>query len=147
MQSLFGVFDGHGGAKAAEFAAENLDKNIIDEVMRRGDVEIEEAVKKGYLNTDSDFLKEDVRSGSCCVTALIRKGNLVVSNAGDCRAVISRGGVAEGLTSDHRPSRKEEKDRIEAMVSVCESNFHCFQSCVNCMYHFSLSGSLNNGLF
>ncbi|KAE8039294.1 hypothetical protein FH972_011721 [Carpinus fangiana] len=125
-QSLFGVFDGHGGAKAAEFSAENLDKNIIDEVMRRGDEEIEEAVKEGYLNTDSDFLKEDVCSGSCCVTALIRKGNLVVSNAGDCRAVISRGGVAEGLTSDHRPSRKEEKDRIEAMggyVDFCHGTW------------------------
>jgi len=125
-QSLFGVFDGHGGAKAAEFSAENLDKNIIDEVMRRGDEEIEEAVKQGYLNTDSDFLKEDVCSGSCCVTALIRKGNLVVSNAGDCRAVISRGGVAEGLTSDHRPSRKEEKDRIEAMggyVDFCQGTW------------------------
>jgi len=96
LQSLFGVFDRHGGAKAAEFAAENLDKNIIDEVMRRGDEEIEEAVKQGYLNTYSDFLKEDVHSGSCCVTALIREGNLVVSNAGDCRAVMSRGGVAEG---------------------------------------------------
>jgi protein phosphatase 1L len=49
LQSLFGVFDGHGGAKAAEFVAENLDKNIIDEVMRRGDEEIEEAVKQGYF--------------------------------------------------------------------------------------------------
>lgn len=141
MQSVFGVFDGHGGAKAAEFAAENLDKNIIDEVMRRGDEKIEEAVKQGYLNTDSDFLKEDVRSGSCCVTALIRKGNLVVSNAGDCRAVMSRGGAAESLTSDHRPSRIDEKDRIEAMVSVCASNFHCFQSCVHCMYQFPLPQS------
>jgi protein phosphatase 1L len=97
--TLFGVFDGHGGAKAVEFAAENLDKNIIvliDEVMRRGDKEIEEAVKQGYLNTYSDFLKEDVHGGSCYVTTLIRKGNLVVSNAGDCRAVMSRGGVAKG---------------------------------------------------
>ncbi|XP_030969548.1 probable protein phosphatase 2C 25 [Quercus lobata] len=114
-QAFFGIFDGHGGAKAAEFAAENLDKNIIDEVMTRGENEIDEAVKQGYLNTDSDFLKEDMRGGSCCVTALIRKGNLVVSNVGDCRAVLSRGGVAEALTSDHRPSRKDEKERIETL--------------------------------
>lgn len=113
-QAFFGIFDGHGGTKAAEFAAENLDKNILDEVERRDELEIEEAVKCGYLNTDSEFLKEDLRSGSCCVTALIRKGNLVVSNAGDCRAVMSRGGIAEALTSDHRPSREDEKERIEA---------------------------------
>ncbi|KAL5748112.1 hypothetical protein ACOSQ2_025409 [Xanthoceras sorbifolium] len=120
-QAFFGVFDGHGGAKAAEYAAENLDKNILEEVMKRDD-EIEEAVKHGYLNTDSEFLKEDVRGGSCCVTALIRKGTLVVSNAGDCRAVMSSGGLAEALTSDHRPSREDEKKRIETLggyVDLC----------------------------
>ena len=41
----------------------------------------------------------------------------MVSNVGDCRAVISRGGVAEALTSDHRPSREDEKDRIETLVN------------------------------
>ncbi|XP_052180278.1 probable protein phosphatase 2C 25 [Diospyros lotus] len=113
-QAFFGIFDGHGGAKAAEFAAEKLDKNILHEVERRDEKEIEEAVKHGYLKTDSEFLREEFRGGSCCVTALIRNGNLVVSNAGDCRAVLSRGGTAEALTSDHRPSREDEKERIEA---------------------------------
>lgn len=114
-QAFFGVFDGHGGVKAAEFAAKNIDKNIMAEVERMDDENIEEAVKRGYLRTDSNFLKEDTNGGSCCVTALITQGDLVVSNAGDCRAVMSRGGVAEALTTDHRPSRPDEKDRIEAM--------------------------------
>lgn len=113
-QALFGVFDGHGGAMAAEFAAENLNKNIIDEVMRRDENETETAVKHGYLKTDSDFLNEESRGGSCCVTALIRRGNLFVSNAGDCRAVLCKAGTAEALTSDHRPCREDEKQRIEA---------------------------------
>ncbi|KAL5710140.1 protein-serine/threonine phosphatase [Ranunculus cassubicifolius] len=111
-QAFFGVFDGHGGAKAAEFAAQNLHKNIMNETTRR--VEIVDAIKYGYLTTDSEFLKEDTHGGSCVVTALISKGDLVVSNAGDCRAVLSRGGVAEALTSDHRPSREDEKHRIES---------------------------------
>ncbi|KAE9460999.1 hypothetical protein C3L33_07103, partial [Rhododendron williamsianum] len=114
-QAFYGVFDGHGGTKAAEFAAENLDKNILDEVGRRDGEEMAEAVKYGYLSTDSEFLKEEIRGGTCCVTALIKKGNLVVSNAGDCRAVMSSGGIAEALTSDHRPSREDEKDRIEKL--------------------------------
>lgn len=118
MQACFGIFDGHGGAKAAEFAAKNLDKNIVDEVLRRDEHEIEDAVRDGYLKTDSEFLKEESNGGSCCVTALIHKGNLVVSNAGDCRAVMSCSGVAEALTLDHRPSREDEKDRIETTVSV-----------------------------
>lgn len=123
MQAFFGVFDGHGGAKAAEFAAQKLERNIIDEFVRRRDnTKEEEAVKEGYLKTDAEFLKEDVTGGTCCVTALIRNGNLVVSNAGDCRAVMSRGGVAEALTSDHRPSREDEKNRIETLVSSFSIN-------------------------
>nr|GMD22301.1 probable protein phosphatase 2C 25 [Ipomoea batatas] len=115
-QGIFGVFDGHGGAKAAEYAAQNLSKNILDEIEKsENEEEIKEAVKHGYLKTDSEFVEQDLRGGCCCVTALMRNGNLVVSNAGDCRAVLSRGGVAEALTSDHRPSRPDEKDRIEAL--------------------------------
>ncbi|XP_022998582.1 probable protein phosphatase 2C 25 [Cucurbita maxima] len=119
-EAFFGVFDGHGGAKAAEFAANNLKKNIMNELERITDYE--QAIKHGYLTTDSDFLKEDQRGGSCCVTALIKKGNLIISNAGDCRAVLSSEGVAEAITSDHRPSREDERQRIESRggyVDLC----------------------------
>ncbi|CAF1828504.1 unnamed protein product [Brassica oleracea var. botrytis] len=114
-QAMFGVYDGHGGVKAAEFAAKNLDKNVLEEVSgKSGASEIADAVKRGYLTTDAAFLDgEDVKGGSCCVTAMVRDGNLVVSNAGDCRAVMSVGGVAEALSSDHRPSRDDERERIE----------------------------------
>jgi protein phosphatase 1L len=117
LQAFFGVFDGHGSAKAAEFAANNMDRHIMDQSRKRCEEEIVEAVRDGYLTTDAEFLKEGVGGGTCCVTALIQEGNLVVSNAGDCRAVISRGGIAEALTSDHRPSREDEKERIETMVN------------------------------
>ncbi|XP_072996792.1 probable protein phosphatase 2C 32 [Typha latifolia] len=119
QMGIFGIFDGHGGKKAAEFASENMGELIINEVQKREEEancsEIEEAVRIGYLKTDSEFLKEEVGGGTCCVTALVRKGDLVVSNAGDCRAVLSRAGKAEALTSDHRPSRNDERDRIESM--------------------------------
>ncbi|KAK1421345.1 hypothetical protein QVD17_23600 [Tagetes erecta] len=115
-QALFGVFDGHGGAKAAEFSAKNLNRNIMLKIANRScQDEVVEGVREGYCDTDLDFLKEDVNGGACCVTALIHKGKVIVSNAGDCRAVMSRGGVAEALTVDHRPSRRDEKDRIESM--------------------------------
>ncbi|KAG7645399.1 putative protein phosphatase 2C 2 [Arabidopsis thaliana] len=115
-QAIFGVYDGHGGPTAAEFAAKNLCSNILGEIVGgRNESKIEEAVKRGYLATDSEFLKEkNVKGGSCCVTALISDGNLVVANAGDCRAVLSVGGFAEALTSDHRPSRDDERNRIES---------------------------------
>lgn len=120
MQAIFGVYDGHGGSRAAEFAAKNLCNNILGEIDgQRNESKIEEAVKRGYLATDSEFLKEkNVKGGSCCVTALINDKNLVVSNAGDCRAVLSVGGFAEALTSDHRPSRDDERNRIENSVRM-----------------------------
>ncbi|KAK6135796.1 hypothetical protein DH2020_030491 [Rehmannia glutinosa] len=113
-QAFFSVFDGHGGVGAVEFAAEHLEKNIMNEVSKKSE-EIEEAVKVGYLTTDYEFLKKDIRGGTCCVTTMIHKGDLVVSNVGDCRAVMSRGGVAEALTVDHRPSMDDERERIESL--------------------------------
>ncbi|AQL07408.1 probable protein phosphatase 2C 32 [Zea mays] len=112
--ALFGVFDGHGGKNAAEFAAENMPKFLAEEFKKvNGGGEIEGAVNRGYLKTDEEFLKRDESGGACCVTAVLQKGGLVVSNAGDCRAVLSRAGKADVLTSDHRASREDEKERIE----------------------------------
>ncbi|KFK23516.1 hypothetical protein AALP_AAs67696U000400 [Arabis alpina] len=126
-QAIFGVYDGHGGVKAAEFAANNLDKNVLEEVVavgKRDESEIKDAVKRGYMTTDAAFLKaKDVKGGSCCVTAMFRDGNLVVANAGDCRAVMSLGGVAQALSSDHRPSRDDERKRIETTGGYVDT-FH-----------------------
>lgn len=123
LQAFFGIFDGHGGSKAAEYVSKRIGGKILEEMAtRRGEavIEVEEAVRNGYLKTDVEFLKEDVGGGTCCVTAFVKKGELIVSNAGDCRAVLSVSGTAEALTSDHRPSRDDEKDRIESLVSL-----HC----------------------
>jgi protein phosphatase 1L len=119
MQALFAIFDGHGGKSAAEFAAQNMPKFMADEMKKvdGGDTEkIEDAVKKSYLKTDEEFLKREESGGACCVTALLHKGGLTVSNAGDCRAVLSRAGKAEALTSDHRAAREDERQRIENLV-------------------------------
>lgn len=119
QMAFFGIFDGHGGSKASQFASENLCDRILEEtITRTGDeesIKTEEAVRNGYLRTDAEFLKENLKGGTCCVTAFVRDGNLIVSNAGDCRAVMSFSGAAKALTSDHRPSREDEKDRIESL--------------------------------
>eukprot|EP01018_Ginkgo_biloba_P023426 Gb_01169 [translate_table: standard] len=116
-QAFFGVFDGHGGRRAADFAAENLGENILDAVFKLEEVDghIEQAVRAGYLKTDEAFLNQNVSSGTCCVTAMIRDGYMVVANAGDCRAVLCRDGVAEVLTCDHTANREDERERIDIM--------------------------------
>jgi len=58
-QGFFGVFDGHGGRKAAEFVAESLHKNVIDMLANREEsMAKEEAVKAAYLRTDKEFLEQ-----------------------------------------------------------------------------------------
>ncbi|CAN8284775.1 unnamed protein product [Cochlearia groenlandica] len=119
-KAFFGIFDGHGGSMAAEYAATNLRKNIEAAIASRsgkleGEYSMERAIRDGYIKTDEDFLKEGSKGGACCVTALISDGAVSVSNAGDCRAVLSSGGVAEALTCDHIPSQENELKRIEAL--------------------------------
>ncbi|XVE74944.1 hypothetical protein DITRI_Ditri12bG0059300 [Diplodiscus trichospermus] len=113
-KAFFGVYDGHGGKKAAEFVAENLHNNVLEMLKNcKGNEEKQEAVKAGYLKTDAEFLKQDIVSGTCCVTALIEGEDIVVSNLGDCRAVLGIGGVAEALTTDHKAEQEDERKRIE----------------------------------
>ncbi|XP_073031964.1 probable protein phosphatase 2C 14 [Primulina eburnea] len=113
-KEFFGVYDGHGGSKAAEFVAENLHLRIFEMLENASESEArEEAIKDGYLKTDDEFLKQGFGSGACCVTALIQGQELLVSNLGDCRAVLSRNGIAQGLTTDHCPTREDEQRRIE----------------------------------
>ncbi|RZC62695.1 hypothetical protein C5167_024469 [Papaver somniferum] len=116
-QAFFGVFDGHGGRAAMEYVVENLGKNIVSalgEVVQNGeDGQLENAIKEGYTLTDKDFLRQDVSSGACAATALLKNGELYVANAGDCRVVLSRNGVAHALTSDHHVNREDERFRIQ----------------------------------
>ncbi|KAJ7948970.1 putative Phosphatase 2C family protein [Quillaja saponaria] len=112
-KGFFGVYDGHGGEKAADFVAENLHTNILEMMDCKESKGKEEALRNGYLKTDEEFLKLGVGSGACCVTALIEGHEIVVSNLGDCRAVLCRGGVAESLTRDHRVEQEHERKRIE----------------------------------
>ncbi|KAG0494330.1 hypothetical protein HPP92_005324 [Vanilla planifolia] len=115
-QALFGVFDGHGGRAAVDFVMEKLGKNIIrsvEEVNEKEEGSLKLAIKAAYLKTNQEFLSQGVRSGSCAATVLLKNGELHVSNVGDCRVVMSRKGVADALTTDHRPGREDERIRIE----------------------------------
>ena len=53
--------------------------------------------------------------GATAVVGLVLGGKLYVANAGDARAVLSRGMGAERLSLDHKPGVPSEKARIEAL--------------------------------
>jgi serine/threonine protein phosphatase PrpC len=103
-QHFFGVYDGHGGKRAAEYVAENLHL----EVFKVGE-------KEGYLSIDNQFRG---RSGTTVVTARIvpkdGKRNLIIAWAGDSRALlVKQDGSVRFETKDHKPNNKLEKERIE----------------------------------
>lgn len=52
--------------------------------------------------------------GSTAVVAVVGACQIIVSNCGDSRAVLSRGGRAIALSVDHKPDREDELARIEA---------------------------------
>lgn len=53
--AYFGVYDGHGGEKVAQFAGEKIHKIVAkQEAFKKGD--IEQALKDGFLATDRAIL-------------------------------------------------------------------------------------------
>lgn len=114
-QAFFAVIDGHGGSAAADYVCGNLGKNIVKAVGQYVEDEdrLEQAIRRGYLVTDEEFLRQGVGSGACVSSVLLNDGELHVANVGDCRVVLSRKGVANALTNDHRLNREDERFRIE----------------------------------
>lgn len=83
-------------------------------------------ITNGFLAADNAFLeasapqegKEPIRAGSTGVVCFLRgpskdKLQLITANVGDSRAVLCRAGKAVRLSEDHKPSRKDERARIE----------------------------------
>ncbi|XP_048493995.1 probable protein phosphatase 2C 59 isoform X6 [Beta vulgaris subsp. vulgaris] len=112
---LFGVFDGHGGARAAEFVKHHLFSNLIKHPKFISDTK--SAIADAYTHTDSEFLKSENSqnrdAGSTASTAILVGDRLLVANVGDSRVVICRGGEAIAVSRDHKPDQSDERQRIE----------------------------------
>ncbi|CAN6251035.1 unnamed protein product [Urochloa humidicola] len=113
--SLFGVFDGHGGSRAAEYLKEHLFENLLKHPEFLTDTKL--AISETYQKTDTDFLESEASAfrddGSTASTAVLVGDHLYVANVGDSRAVISKAGKAMALSEDHKPNRIDERKRIE----------------------------------
>ncbi|CAL8079684.1 unnamed protein product [Calicophoron daubneyi] len=76
-------------------------------------------------NTSSSRLPPnpgDELAGSTGIVILLRDQMLFCGNAGDSRAVCSRRGIAEPLSTDHKPTLKGEKERIIAAGGWVDAN-------------------------
>ncbi|KAK7252311.1 hypothetical protein RIF29_36162 [Crotalaria pallida] len=103
---LFAIYDGHLGDTVPAYLQKHLFSNILKEEEFWNDPFL--SICKAYETTDQAILSHSPdlgRGGSTAVTAiLINNQKLWVANVGDSRAVLSRGGVAVQMTTDHEPN-------------------------------------------
>ncbi|GKU90545.1 hypothetical protein SLEP1_g4530 [Rubroshorea leprosula] len=115
MVAFFGVFDGHGGSRTAEYLKSNLFKNLSCHPGLIKDTKT--AIVEAFRQTDADYLEEEKGqekdAGSTASTALLLGNRLLVANVGDSRVVACRAGSAIPLSVDHKPDRSDEHQRIE----------------------------------
>ncbi|KAL6764613.1 phosphatase 2C-like domain-containing protein [Haematococcus lacustris] len=133
--SLTAVFDGHSGSRAARAAAWRLPTLLAcnpqlaaasgqSSPMRQMEPDavgaLDSALHSAFACMEHEIL-EDARSrppgesdGTTALVGLQVGLHLAVANAGDCRAVLCRGGRALRLTTDHTPDLPRERQRIEA---------------------------------
>ncbi|KAL6846396.1 hypothetical protein ACP4OV_023844 [Aristida adscensionis] len=128
---FYGVFDGHGCSHVADACRDRMHELLAEELggaagersaawtgaMERSFARMDaEASAAGGVSSGScrcDAHKCD-HVGSTAVVAVVEDARVVVANCGDSRAVLCRDGAPVPLSSDHKPDRPDELERIEA---------------------------------
>ncbi|XP_044505426.1 probable protein phosphatase 2C 24 isoform X1 [Mangifera indica] len=130
----FGVYDGHGCSHVAMRCRERLHELVKEELENKG-AEITEwkgLLERSFKRMDREVtvcnaaaVKATCRCelqtpecdavGSTAVVAIMVADKIVISNCGDSRAVLCRNGKALAVSSDHKPDRPDELNRIQAL--------------------------------
>jgi len=119
----FGVCDGHGvlGHDVSAYLRETLPASLDNELKKRlKNTNMNKIIEDTFVSTNYKLNNEtqiDTNfSGSTCVTVIYTPEKLLCANVGDSRAVLGRcvNGcwVAQDLSRDHKPSDKDESERI-----------------------------------
>ncbi|KAK9987045.1 hypothetical protein SO802_031996 [Lithocarpus litseifolius] len=119
---VFGIFDGHRGAAAAEFSARAL-PGFLQSLGSTSSPS--NALLEAFVKTDAAFrneldsyrkskrvIQKDWHPGCTAVAALLVRNKIFVANAGDCRTILCRAGHPFVLTKDHVASCLEERERV-----------------------------------
>ncbi|KAL6132164.1 hypothetical protein ACLB2K_070535 [Fragaria x ananassa] len=122
---FYGVYDGHGGSEVASVCRERLHEVVAEAV----EMEVVKGVKEvvidwervmegcfGKMDEEVSGISVAKTVGSTAVAAVVTEELVVVANCGDSRVVLSRlgGTIALPLSTDHKPDRADELERIEA---------------------------------
>ena len=111
---IFGVFDGHGGKKAAQYAAAHIVTHYKQSLHKT----VKNKLIDAFAQTDQAFLNDysNDRSGTTAIVGVLTKEHgkdiVYLANCGDSRAVVCRNGKVLFATKDHKPEDAKEKNRI-----------------------------------
>ncbi|KAL6523309.1 hypothetical protein OROGR_016912 [Orobanche gracilis] len=118
---VFGIFDGHRGAAAADFSAGVFPRFLRNQFSISSP---SQALLEAFIRTDIAFrdelksfreskavIQKDWHPGCTAVATLVVRNKLFVANAGDCRTIICRAGNPYALSRDHVASCREERER------------------------------------
>ncbi|XP_073530609.1 integrin-linked kinase-associated serine/threonine phosphatase 2C isoform X2 [Phyllobates terribilis] len=127
--SYYGVFDGHGGSRAARYAAHNLHLNFVKKLPRGDGGSVDKTIKKSLLDafkhTDEEFLKQAAsqkpawKDGTTAICVLVADNVLYIANLGDSKALLCRMNeetqkpTVLSLSKEHNPTQYEERMRIQ----------------------------------
>jgi integrin-linked kinase-associated serine/threonine phosphatase 2C len=122
---FFAVFDGHGssGKEASNAACDNFQQFFekrLEEIKRlKEDKKRDIFLKKTFKFCETKLKVSGIdysNSGSCCIAIFLQGNGCTIANLGDSRAVLFRRTpkdmLAIELSHDHKPTRKDEKERI-----------------------------------
>jgi len=127
-KTFLAVYDGRNGADAAQYLKENFYNNFSKEMESAPPAN---AFVSAYVGTDKTMCTSTppglfgmfqargiggARCASTAVTALVMGDNVVVANAGDCRALAIKGDEVSQLTVDHTGESEEERARMEEAI-------------------------------
>jgi len=119
---FYAVLDGHGGARAARFAAEHLPTLIAAHYAQAAgetrSARLQAACKAAFVAVDQQFARLGPYSdGTTATCVIVDNDEVTVANVGDSAAVLYLpDGTAAMLSADHRVARRSpaEHDRIVA---------------------------------
>lgn len=130
---FFGLYDGHGCSHAAMKCKDRMHEIVKNEVENAGEATWKEMMTRSFTKMDKEVVEyskggggeqsTDCRCelqtpqcdavGTTAVVAVVTPNKIIVSHCGDSRAVLCRNGVTIPLSTDHKPDRPDELNRIE----------------------------------
>ncbi|XP_013583682.1 PREDICTED: protein phosphatase 2C 3 [Brassica oleracea var. oleracea] len=126
----FGVYDGHGCSHVATRCKERLHEIVQEEALSEKKEEWRKMMERSFTRMDNEVVSwgQTVMSANCrcelqtpdcdavgstAVVSVVTPEKIIVANCGDSRAVLCRNGKPVPLSTDHKPDRPDELDRIQ----------------------------------